>query len=166
MDPQARAPAKPEDGGLERRRGTQVPLRAETFRVLVPFLVHVHRPDIRKNDGPFRDAVTFEERGSTPHTLRGSERYRHVSPWTTSSSTRRCAIPSGVGGWKRSDSLMVASRYGSEARSSNVGNRLRPTTASSSACTRFCTSGKSTIVRRNVVMLDVVFEREVSLLQC
>ena len=158
MDTQARATAKSEHRRLLRRRGTQVPLGVETFRVLVDFLIHVHRPDVRHNDCTLGDAVAFFALGARWVRQRQIAISMMVcSPCTTSSSTRRCAIPRGVGGWKRNDSLMVASRYGSEARSSNVGNRLRPTTASSSACTRFCTSGNSTIVRRNVAMLDVVF---------
>ena len=59
MDTQARASAKPEDWGLEGRCGTQVPLGVETLRVLVLFLVHVHRPDVRHDDGTLGDAITF-----------------------------------------------------------------------------------------------------------
>ena len=59
MDTQARATAKPEDWRLKGRCGTQVPLGVETLRVLVLFLVHVHCPDVRHNDGTLWDAVTF-----------------------------------------------------------------------------------------------------------
>ena len=47
--------------------------------------------------------------------------------------------------------------YGRRGRSSNVGSRSLPTTTSSSACARLCTSGKSVRARKKKFIEDMVF---------
>ena len=56
---EARPSAESEDGRLERGRRAQVPFGVEPLRVIVLLLVHVHRPDVRKDDGAPRDVVAF-----------------------------------------------------------------------------------------------------------
>ena len=57
MHAQTRPSSEPEHGRLERRRRAQIPLRIEPLRMRVLFLVHVHRPDVRKDDGPLWDTI-------------------------------------------------------------------------------------------------------------
>jgi hypothetical protein len=55
---EARATAKAEHGRLERGRRAQVPPGVESLRMIVLLLVHVHRPDVRQDDGALRDVMT------------------------------------------------------------------------------------------------------------
>ena len=56
---EARPSAESEHGRLERGRRAQVPFGVEPFRVVVLLLVHVHRPDVRKDDGSLREVVAL-----------------------------------------------------------------------------------------------------------
>ena len=65
-------------------------------------------------------------------------------------------VPIGNGISHLFNSLHIASIYGRCGLSSNVGNLSLPTTASSSACARFCTCGKRTSARKREVIEDIV----------
>ena len=66
-------------------------------------------------------------------------------------------VPMGVTIFHLINSLHRASIYGRRGLSSNVGSRSLPTTRSSSACARLCTSGKSTSARKRELIEDTVF---------
>ena len=60
VHPETGAPPESEHGRLERRLGPQIPLWLEPLWVLVLLLVHVHRPDVRKDDGTLWDVVACD----------------------------------------------------------------------------------------------------------
>lgn len=64
---------------------------------------------------------------------------------------------SGTGTVHLKVSIYIASTYGNDARSANVGSRSVPTTASISSCAFFCTSGYCVITRRKLVRAAIVF---------
>ena len=62
-------------------------------------------------------------------------------PSYTSSSDTECEVPKGVGAFHRSNSLIIADKYGRSFKSEKSGSRLSPTTRSISACAFCCTLG-------------------------
>jgi len=78
-------------------------------------------------------------------------------PSYQSSFVVRCGIAIGTGGRHRRTSLTMACTYGRLGASEKVGTRERPTTVSSSACARFCTSGCAIIASvHQLIAVEVV----------
>ena len=67
--------------------------------------------------------------------------------------------PRGVTGLHLKTSLHTASTSGSLGRSSKVGSRSLPVTASSSFCTIVCTSGRSRTATKNTITEANVYKR-------
>src|SRR6266702_31834 len=78
-------------------------------------------------------------------------------PLYQSSSVVVCGRENGRTGRHRRASFTSACMYGRFGASENVGVRDRPTTVSSSACARLCTSGCATIASAHqYIVVDVV----------
>ena len=70
--------------------------------------------------------------------------------------------PIGVTICHRSNSLLIASIYGRRGLSSYVGSLSLEMTESSSACARFCTSGKRTRAKKSAVIKETVWKTCIS----